>query len=122
MNINLTFFIQIFHFFVSYLFLSKFFFNPTIESLSQKNTYKQKLISSIQKEESDIVALHKEIGEHLLSFQQHIKLRYPFIELQPQTVLDKRLETPLRQMDTAQLEPLKNDITQWIIKKVPYAS
>ena len=119
MNINLTFVIQIIHFSLTYMVLTKLLFNPIITTLKKRKSKEKRLNNTIAKEEKAITTLHKEIGEHLHTFQEHTKKAYPFT-LQTRAHLQIPPQLPLQEPTKAQRVTLLKNITEWLVKKVPH--
>jgi hypothetical protein len=118
MHINLTFVIQIVNFLVVYKVLNSLLFKPVLASLEAKQEKKSKLEKSIKNKEEELTLLEKEKKENIVTFQQHAKQTYPFI--QPQHY-EKPIEVTYTKTTEADKKKLKKEVTDWLIKKVPHA-
>lgn len=120
MQINITLFIQIINFFLTYKILDKFFLKPMLQSLRNKKTAKCNFESKIKHDEKTVEDLKESKKTQLASFQTYIKKQYPFIS--PKYLLiEQQLEITKKENSPKNLNVLKNKIKLWIIKKVPNA-
>lgn len=117
MKINVTLFIQIINFFITYKVLTLFLFKPILESLKEKRIRKEKLQKSIKEKEQELVNLEQQKRENIITFQKHIKQTFPFISPKQ---YDKPLEISITKQEIIDTKKLKNKITDWIVSKVPY--
>ena len=116
MNINITFFIQIINFFVTYKLLNVLFFKPIIKSIEKKKQKEESVNLKINNQEQVLLNLQKEKVEHVVSFQSHVKKDYPFISpYERMQFIDIEIEQDVSIADTAELA---KDVSDWIVKKV----
>lgn len=117
MQINVTLFIQIINFFITYKILSFFLFKPIITSLEEKQAKKDALQNVIKEKTEELVRLEKKKKNAIKQFQEQTKEVYPFIPLsEPQKPIEiaeeKKGSSP---------EQTKEAIADWLVKKVPDA-
>lgn len=87
MDINFTFFVQIFHFFIAYYILEKLFCRPTIKALEKEKTVYTDLLASITTQQN--LLTQKEQDKH--NEWQRIKLFFS----QALPLLGQKKEEPL---------------------------
>lgn len=115
-NINITFFIQVINFFVTYKLLNIFLFKPVIASIQKKKQNDELISAKIKQQEQVLLDLQKEKVGHVVSFQSHVKKDYPFIspyERMPFKYIE--INQDVSNLDIAELT---KDVSDWIIKKV----
>lgn len=76
MQINCTVIIQAFNFLITYLFLRKFFFYPTVQLIKQKDTAKKILTEKLKTKELAVNNLIAKKSRDLEEFRCKIKQRY----------------------------------------------
>lgn len=77
MQINCTVIIQAFNFLITYLFLRKFFFRPTVQLINQKNKAKRILAEKLKLKELVVNNLIAKKNKDLDDFRNLISQRYP---------------------------------------------
>ena len=118
MQINVTLVIQIINFFITYKVLNAFLFRPAIDALETKQKKKDALQNQIDTQEEELITIEKEKVEAIVTFQNHVKKCYPFIQTY---TVEKQLEfdiTPQPKM--IDKEKLEKQITDWLVEKVPH--
>lgn len=78
MQINLTFFIQIINFSITYWFLNKFMFNPVMIFLKQKKDKENNIKKEIKEKEEYLLKMEVKKGINLEKFREQIKEKYKF--------------------------------------------
>jgi hypothetical protein len=96
MDINCTVIIQAFNFLVTYLFLRKFFFRPTVKLIHQKDTAKKILAEKLRLKELVVSNLIAKKNTDLENFKNSIKQRYqkpesPVIQIEPDVLSNKHI-------------------------------
>ncbi|KKQ32619.1 MAG: hypothetical protein US49_C0006G0070 [candidate division TM6 bacterium GW2011_GWF2_37_49] len=76
MQINCTVIIQAFNFLITYLFLRKFFFHPTVQLIKQKDTAKKILAEKLKLKELAVSNLVAKKNSDLDAFRYSISQRY----------------------------------------------
>jgi len=76
MQINCTVIIQAFNFLITYLFLRKFFFGPTVQLIRQKDTAKKNLAEKLKLKELAVSNLVAKKNSDLDAFRRNINQRY----------------------------------------------
>ena len=100
MELNVTIFIQITNFWITYWILHRFFLKPVVAFVQQKECALAMVQDKLKHKEVTIQALQKNKHAQLLSFKNHLKNDYQMIELasderhiqalnQPGAVIDK---------------------------------
>ena len=118
MHINATFLIQIINFIITYYVLNRFLFRPIIASLKRKHDNKTALTTSIEKEETNIIALEKEKYEAVISFQRNMKKKFPYIS---PIIEDKPVEVVSDVEVKIDTKALQKEVANFLIEKVPHA-
>ena len=116
MQINLTVLIQIINFWVSYVFLHKFFLKPIVDLINKKILAKNFLIDGLRQKELTVAKLQEEKLINVDTFRQYLATTYvsapPHLqEIPTVTLLEKNPE------DIAQLTA---NIKSILIQKVPH--
>lgn len=94
MQINCTVIIQAFNFLITYFFLRKFFFKPTVRLINQKDTAKKILAEKLRLKELTVSNLVAQKSRDLDDFRIKIRERYkkpepPIIQIKPD-ILDQQ--------------------------------
>jgi hypothetical protein len=76
MAINVTLFIQIANFWVSYAILNKLVFKPILHLIKNKETAKALLLENLHSREQDVAVLQSEKKKNLTDFRMYLKTRY----------------------------------------------
>jgi len=76
MEINITLFIQIANFLLTYYLLNKLIFAPVIASLNKKKKEENAFLKSLNNEEAVLLEKQKEENAQLCSFQQKLATKY----------------------------------------------
>lgn len=112
MYINLTFLIQIGNFFITYIFLKKYFLEPFTNNVQQKKQNKRNLQEAIYQKQDRIKRLVEEKKESMLAFQEFVIQKYD-IKSQPPLPSKK---PALLSLDKNMLEQSKDRVTQFLVK------
>jgi F0F1-type ATP synthase membrane subunit b/b' len=76
MKINITFFIQIINFTITYFVLKKLIFGPVIKSINQKNKEKELFLNFLKQEEIQLLEAQKQENDQLIDFQERMSQLY----------------------------------------------
>lgn len=115
MQFNITFFVQIFNFFITYWFLNKFMFKPVINFIKKREKKEKAFINNIKNEESLLLDLEKQKKLELYNFQQKVKSKY---KLSPMG--DPNIPTKIEIfIDTKEVESMTNLATKILVERVP---
>ncbi|MCK4265382.1 hypothetical protein KAW80_03420 [Candidatus Babeliales bacterium] len=115
MEINITFFIQILNFYVSYRVLNKFIFSPVIQSLEKRKLEEQAILSEIAQNEAKIIDKEHLEKDELIAFQKKIIEQYPLPKTKPPGI--KSIIGYKR--NAATVKCLTGKIKKIILKEVP---
>jgi F0F1-type ATP synthase membrane subunit b/b' len=118
MHINVTLFIQIGNFLITYYLLDRWLFKPLIASIQKKQKAKNKLLKNIQSEESELLALQKTKLEKLKHFQE--ESHQGISPIMHYTPSHKAQEIPIQEINNKTIEELKEEMKKLIIEKIPH--
>ncbi|MFH1461330.1 MAG: ATP synthase F0 subunit B [bacterium] len=97
MQFNITFFLQIFNFAVTYWFLNKFMFRPVISFIKRRQQEENKIKKNIENKEKDLLKLEREKKEELTEFKVKMEQKYfvpnllePDISIEVSSHVDKQ--------------------------------
>lgn len=116
MHINITLFIQIVNFLITYKILATFLFKPIIASIEGQEAKKESYETTIYEQREELSLLEKKKKQAVRDFQQQIATQYPF---HAPSILSKPLEIPYVQKAIIDEEKMKSEIVDWIVTKVP---
>jgi hypothetical protein len=115
MNINLTFIIQIVHFWVAYEALSRFLLKPFVHEYFKKKQIKAAVLENMQKQERELSALVEEKNRALVEFKETVKARYMPVE----SSIDVQAEMPkVEPSVTVNLDGAIQESAEFIAQKV----
>jgi hypothetical protein len=117
MRINVTLFVQIINFAITYLVLNRFFFKPLLNSLEKKDLAKKELEQKIDVEEKELVGLENKKSSDVGSFQLMIKQKYPY---EPYLIRTAAEQTPIISEEKVDRAVLEKQIVDFLSKKVPH--
>ncbi len=86
MQINITFFVQIINFSITYFFLNKILFKSVVRFLQKREMLKVGLIRKIGEKEQELDELYSQKASDMLQFQAHIAKKYRFTRFIPQDI------------------------------------
>lgn len=117
MEINITLFIQVVHFYIVYFFLDIFFFRPFVAHITQKTEGYANATRKLQEKEISLSDLQDNKNQDLKLFQQHIQEHYVPPNKQH---LEKISFAPL-DVSQKNIDEAKNNIQSFIIERVCHA-
>lgn len=79
MEINITLFLQVINFLISYWFLNKFLFKPVFNFIRQKNLKEKRVVAIIDGKEQLLLGLEELKHENLIDFKKDLIERYRFV-------------------------------------------
>ncbi|MFA6527008.1 MAG: hypothetical protein WCT20_01140 [Candidatus Babeliales bacterium] len=80
MEPNITIFVQIINFWITYWILHRFFLKPVVAFIQQKECALAMVQDTIKRKEAAVRALQKDKLDQLIVFKTHIKTDYQMIE------------------------------------------
>lgn len=117
MRVNVTFFVQIINFGISYFFLDKILFRSVVYFLQKREMLRQRLIRKIGEKECELDALYLQKTSDMLNFQAYVARKYRFTKFVPQ-------EIPLQvkyQKDFRTLDLLVQRGSDLVLKEISHA-
>ena len=78
MKVNLTLFVQIVNFGITYFFLKNYFFGPIVSHLKKQKKSKDEFLKLIEGKENCLVKLEHQKIENVKNFQSIVHSRYTF--------------------------------------------
>ncbi|MCK4650796.1 hypothetical protein KAT08_01345 [Candidatus Babeliales bacterium] len=118
MHLNLTFFVQIVNFSITYLFLNKIMFRPILLFLKQKKEKEKSLQGKIAKKESDFLMLNKRKDEDLIKFRKNMKEQYIIAPVKLPSISSK----VIGKVDKMKAKKLIHIVKDVLIKKVMHVN
>ncbi|MFC1894651.1 ATP synthase F0 subunit B [Candidatus Dependentiae bacterium] len=116
MQVNLTFFVQLINFGISYWFLNKFMFKPVMEYVNRRKDEKNKTLKDINNKEQILLNLEKDKNKKLFDFKVNMKSEYSLKPFKapdiPSTILSK--------VDKQESEKLIKIVKNMLIQRVPH--
>lgn len=101
MDINITFFVQIINFGITYFFLNKILFRPVVHFLQKREMLKQRLINKISEKEHELDTLYSQKASDMLNFQSYVAKKYRLTKFIPQEIpLQVRYQKDIRALDS----------------------
>lgn len=116
MRINLTYFIQIINFLITYWFLNRFLFKPVILFIKNKKEKESKFNKRTEKKEHNLLDLEKKKHQDLVDFRVRMKKEYGIAPL-------KEIKVPSEltfKKDPKEIEELINVAKNILVKEVPH--
>jgi F0F1-type ATP synthase membrane subunit b/b' len=115
--INLTLFVQIANFWITYLVMHKFLFKPFVEMITRKKAAMDNMLKGLKEKEVALINLQDDKMRHLAEFKTYLQQRYvatpPQLEAAPAEVS--------YHADEQELKQLTQHATQLIVQKVEHA-
>lgn len=116
MQINLTFFIQLINFGISYWFLNKFLFKPVLQYIRNKKQKEDRIIKDIAQRNNTLVELEHKKDQNLFDFKREIKSKYEVHEAEAPKV-EHQVPVKINKDEAERLIKVAKNI---LIKKVPH--
>ena len=116
MRINLTLFIQVINFGVTYWFLNWFMFRPVINFLKEKKNKEEKTKKNLEKKEQNLLEIEKKKHQDLDDFKIRMKKEY---RIAPTAVPEIPSEI-ICKIDKKKAEKLTVVAKKILLKKVPH--
>jgi hypothetical protein len=115
--INLTLFVQIANFWITYAVMHKFLFKPFVSMIIRKQEARDSILKGLKDKEEILTNLQEDKARHLAEFKVYLKGRYV---VTPPHLADVPAEV-FYQADVQELEQLTQRATQLIVQKVEHA-
>lgn len=115
MQFNITFFIQIINFFITYWFLNKFMFKPVIKFIKKRKQREKAFINKIKQKEELLLELEKQKKLELYNFQQKVKSKYKLSPITPSNIPTKIKIF----IDTKEIKKMTDLATRILVERVP---
>lgn len=116
MQLNFTFFLQIFNFAITYWFLNSFMFKPVIAFIKKRKQAENKINKSIEKKEQTLLKLEKDKDEDLMDFKLEMRNKYNVIPFKEANVPSKIL-CKINKEEVASLTEIAKKI---LVERVPH--
>ena len=119
MDINITFFVQLFHFLIAYLIIERFLLKPVYRTLQRNDYHMQALFKGLEAQKSKVK--NKELQKH----QEWQSVQQSFTELMPQPVqaFDAyTLDTPLVALSQQKQQEYQKLTENLLIKRLNHVS
>lgn len=117
MQINITFFVQIINFGITYFFLNKILFRSVVYFLQKRELLKQRLIRKIDEKEHELDALYSQKASDMLNFQAYVAKKYRLTTFIPQEI---PLQVKYRR-DNRTLDLLVQKGSDLVLKEIGHA-
>ena len=116
MNPNLTFFMQVINFGITYWVLNKFMFKPVLLFLQKKKKKEKQELESIAQKEHELLQLHEKKEQELATFKEDMKGQYCFAPVKTPAVPSK----VACKVDEKEAEKLIKEAEGLLLKRVPH--
>jgi len=116
MRVNLTLFIQIINFSITYWFLNRFMFKPVIKFLKQKKSKEEKTRKELDKKEQDLLMTEKKKHQELDDFKVRMKKEY---SVAPPKVTQIPSELYCK-INKKEIEKLIDVAKKMLVKRIPH--
>jgi GGDEF domain-containing protein len=116
MNINVTLFIQAFHFYIVYYLLERFLFRPIVGQIMHEQGQKAESIASIEKLDKTIAHAQAMKQKRWQECQQDMQQKKPTDLEQPMPTPSESLHIPI--IDPDRVKSLSDQLGHTIIKRV----
>ena len=116
MQLNFTFFLQIFNFAITYWFLNSFMFKPVIAFIKKRKQSENKINKNIEKKEQVLLELEKDKDENLKDFKLEMRQKYKVVPVQEPKVPSKILCT----IDKEEADNLTKIAKRILVERVPH--
>ncbi len=116
MQLNFTFFLQIFNFIITYWFLNRFMFKPVLAHILMQKKSEDKINLELKQKQEFIYNLEKQKQEELFDFQEEAGEKYKID--QPEIVdIPAEIECVLDKQEAEYITKIAADI---LVKRVPH--
>ena len=78
MQVNITLFLQVINFLISYWFLNRFLFKPVFAFIGKKSLQEKRIASIIESKEHNLLNLEEEKHQRLIDFREDLHGKYTF--------------------------------------------
>ena len=116
MQLNFTFFLQIFNFAITYWFLNSFMFKPVITFIKKRQQAENKINKNIEKKEQILLKLEKDKDEDLMDFKLEMRHKYKVVPAQEPEVPSKILCT----INKEEADSLTKIAKKILVERVPH--
>lgn len=116
MQFNITFFLQIFNFTITYWFLNKFMFRPVISFIKNRNAKDLKIKNDIENKEQNLLNLEKEKLKDLQDFKMDMNEKYQVNEPNKVNIPSKILG----EVDKSEVEHITKIVKKILVERVPH--
>ena len=115
MQLNFTFFLQIFNFGITYWFLNSFMFKPVMVFIKKRQKAENKIKKNIEKKEQTLLELEKEKNKELLDFKFEMNEKYKVVPVKEPKIPSKILCT----IDKEEAEEITKIAKKILVERVP---
>ena len=115
MKINITLLLQILHFYITYVILSRFIFKPVIGFINKQKSEDELLLQGLENKKAILLKLEHNKKQNIIEFQKKIATQYS-IPLKPTVQFDYNM---IYKKDPKEIECLTQKIKDLIIREVP---
>ncbi|MBD3231847.1 hypothetical protein GF322_04260 [Candidatus Dependentiae bacterium] len=116
MKINLTLFVQIINFYITYYFLNNFMYKPVTSFLNKQKQKESEIKKNLDKKEKELLELENAKKIDLISFKEEIDNKYQF---KPFEVKDIPTQIPFK-IDRQQTDKITKIVKEKLVKEVPH--
>ena len=116
MQFNITFFLQIFNFAITYWFLNKFMFKPTISFIEKRLQKDNKIKKDLEKKEQVLLKLEKKKNNELHEFKFEMKQKYTVEEIEEPAIPSEVIGI----VDKIEAKDLERIAKKILVERVPH--
>jgi F-type H+-transporting ATPase subunit b len=115
MQFNITFFLQIINFYITYWFLNKFMFKPVISFIKKRKKEEINFNKDLEKKEQYLIKLKNKKIENLHEFKSEMKTKYK-TKIVNEPIIPSKIEG---NVDEKNAQEIITTATKILIEKVP---
>lgn len=118
MQFNITFFLQIFNFAITYWFLNKFMFKPVLFFIQKRKKKENKIKQNLEKKELNLINLENNKKEELHNFKFRMKEKY-----QTKSVKEPNIPSEIKgKIDRKNAPEIIKKATKILVKRIPHVN
>lgn len=115
MQLNFTFFLQIFNFGITYWFLNIFMFKPVLVYIKKRKKAENEIKKNIEKKEQTLLELEKEKNKELLDFKLEMNEKYKVVPVK-EPIIPAKILCPVDKEEAKQITKIAKKI---LVERVP---
>ncbi len=118
LTINLTLIVQIVHFLIAYVLISKFFLRPGYEAVKSDENRLRQIRSLIEEEQQHVAAKELKKRSRWQACQQYFHKNRPIVETQSVGLVPLSHQAPFPEPSEKELKELAHDVSMSLKEKM----